>query len=74
MKKHLPRTREDWSFLFHLGGIVGNIIFWAIILFGANAKPKVTPTPPPAIHVIVIDSAYAHSHFPVIYNSQLKQK
>lgn len=73
--KKLPRTREDWTFLFQLAGFIGNLIFCAAVLLGTYGKTKEAPSiPAEHIRVIVIDSTYAKDHAPVIFDNQSKSK
>lgn len=82
MKEHikhitqkLPRTREDWTFLFQLAGFIGNLIFCAVVLLGMYGKPKETPSiPANQTRVIVIDSTYAKDHAPLIFDNQSKSQ
>lgn len=73
ISKKLPRSREDWSFLFQLVGFIGNVIFCAAILLGVYGTKKESPTvPTDHVHVIVIDSTYAKNHAPVIFDNKRK--
>lgn len=70
LKISWPRTREDWTFYFQLIGFIGNLFFCAWFLsnwFDSQSKPKQE-------NIILIDSAWAAEHLPMLYDNRDKSK